>query len=221
MEQEIFKKSIILKDKLLEYGFIKEKDTYLYKKSILNNNFEIIISIRNNKVKAKIIDKELDEEYLNYRIENQIGEFVSTIRNELRKTLEDIKEKCTLQNIFIYKQSNRISNWIKEKYNVEPEFLWDDDKNAVFRNNDNKKWFGIIMYVNKNKLAKEDKMVEVMNVKLPPETIDTLVTKQGYYRAYHMNKKYWITFILDDTNKDEDLYELIKISYNYTIDKRR
>jgi predicted DNA-binding protein (MmcQ/YjbR family) len=216
MEQEIFKKSIILKDKLLEYGFIKEKDTYLYKKSILNNNFEIIISIRNNKVKAKIIDKELDEEYLNYRIENQIGEFVSTIRNELRKTLEDIKEKCTLQNIFIYKQSNRISNWIKEKYNVEPEFIWDDDKNAVFRNNDNKKWFGIIMYVNKNKLAKEDKMVEVMNVKLPPETIDTLVTKQGYYRAYHMNKKYWMSIILNNTKDDKEIMDLINTSYKYT-----
>ena len=223
MEEEIFKKSIFIEEKLLEYGFTKNANQYTYHKDILKGEFEVIVTVEKNHAKGKIIEKELDEEYLNFRIENQIGEFVSTIKEEFLKILEDIKEKCTIDSTFVYDQSNRISNWIKETFKDSPEFLWDDDVNAVFRNNQNKKWYGIIMYINKNKLEKlekEDKKVEVMNVKLPPEQIDELVKKKGYYRAYHMNKKYWITFILDDTIDDDELKKLIRKSYEYTIDTK-
>ena len=219
-EEEIFKKSIIVIEKCIEYGFVKENDKYVYKKDILDNTFEVIVTIKENKVKAKIIEKELDEEYLNFRIENQIGEFVSTIRDEFIKVLEDIKDKCCIENYFVYPQANRIANWIKENYKDSPEYLWEDYDNAVFRNKANKKWYGIIMYINQNKLDKEDKKVEVMNIKLPPEQIDELVKQEGYYRAYHMNKKYWITFTLDDRIPDKELQELIKISYQYTIETK-
>ena len=220
IEEEIFSKCILVEEKLKKYGFQKEKEEYIYRKSIMNDNFEIVVTIKDNKVKGKIIDKELEEEYLNFRIENQIGEFVSSIKEEFISLLEDIKRKCTIENTYRSPQANRISNWIKEEFKDSPEFLWDDDVNSVFRNKDNKKWYGIIMYINKNKLDKEDKKVEVMNVKLPPEEIDKLVEKEGFYRAYHMNKKSWITFLLDDTIKDEELQELIKQSYSYTVETK-
>ncbi len=215
-ENELFKKCIFSKDKCISYGFKEYNNELIYKKYLLNNTFQAIVNINNNKVKVKIIDIETNEEYINYRIENNIGEFVNTIREEINKLLEDIKNNCTKDNNFIYKQSNRISNYIKEKYNTNPVFPWNDE-NAVFKNNDTNKWFGIIMYINKNKLTKEDKKIEVMNVKLPPELIDELVTKEGYYRAYHMNKKYWITFTLEDIIDDNELEKLIDISYQYTV----
>ena len=215
-EEEIFKKSIIDYDKCLKYGFVKEQDIYIYKKDILNNEFQVIITITNNIIKGKIIEKELNEEYFNYRIENQIGEFVNNIRDEYKKILLDIKDKCTKSNTFIYPQTNRINNWIKDTFSNNPEFLWDDDKNAVYRHDKTKKWYGIIMEINKNKLTKENKLVEVMNVKLPPELINDLLKKEGFYKAYHMNKKYWISFILDDSVKDQELEELINISFTLT-----
>ena len=220
IEEEIFKKSIIDIDKCKKYGFIESNDMYTYKKSIMDESFEIIVTIKNNNIKGKIIEKELNEEYINYRIENNTGEFVGLIKEEFVKLLEDIKEECTAQNNFIFPQANRISSWIKEKYNNNPEYLWDDDKNAVFRNKNNKKWYGIIMYINQNKISKIDRMIEVMNVKLPKEMVEELVKKEGFYRAYHMNKKYWITFTLDDTIEDDKLKKLIEISYNYTIKKK-
>lgn len=215
-EEEIFKKSIIDYDKCLKYGFVKEQDIYIYKKDILNNEFQVIITITNNIIKGKIIEKELNEEYFNYRIENQIGEFVNNIRDEYKKILLDIKDKCTKSNTFIYPQTNRINNWIKDTFSNNPEFLWDDDKNAVYRHDKTKKWYGIIMEINKNKLIKENKLVEVMNVKLPPDLINDLLKKEGFYKAYHMNKKYWISFILDDSIKDQELEELINISFTLT-----
>lgn len=216
IEQEIFKKCVIEQDKLLQYGFHKEQDIFYYEKEIENNSFKIIIQVKNNKITGKIIDQELQEEYLSYRIESQTGEFVNKIKNEFIELLEDIKNNCCSKKYFISNQANRISNYIKEKYEDDAEFLWEDDDSAVFRNNRNKKWYGIIMNINKQKLGGEDKKVEVMNVKLPPEKINELVTINGYYRAYHMNKKYWITYLLDDTIKDEELETLIDISYEYT-----
>ena len=220
IEDEIFKKSIFVEDKCKKFGFQSINNSLEYTRSILNNSFDIIVTVKDNKVRGKIIDKELEEEYISFRVENQIGEFANTIRDEFIKLLEEIRDKCTIQNNFVSNQANRISAWIKNSFQDNPEYLWDDDSNAVFRNKSNKKWYGIIMRINKNKLDKEDKMVEVMNVKLPPEFIDELVKKEGYYRAYHMNKKYWITFILDDTVKDNELEELIKQSYQYTIETK-
>ena len=97
--------------------------------------------------------------------------------------------------------------------------MWKDDENSVFRNSINKKWYGIIMYINKEKLGGENKKVEVMNVKLPPEMIEELLKRKDFYKAYHMNKKYWITFILNDSLPDEKIIELVEISHTYTEKK--
>lgn len=214
MEEEIFKKCIILPEKLLEYGFTKKDKILFLEKEILNNEFKIVISY-DNKIEGKIIDQSTNEEYINYRIETYTGEFVNKIRNEYISLLKDIKAKCTIKNDFIYNQTNRISKLIYDEYHDNPLFLWNDD-NAVFRNKDNNKWYGIIMPINKNKISNEDKKVEVMNVKLPPDKIKELLNNKGYYPAYHMNKKYWITITLDDTISDNEIFSLVKISYSYT-----
>ena len=216
MEEEIFKKSIFQIDKLLEYGFIKKDNDYQYKKRMTKKNFEIILTFSNNQIKGIIWDKDLNDEYRNYRISSQVGEFTSSIRKEYQELLLDIKKKCTYNNTYVFPQSNRIAKIIKEKYQDDPEFLWNDDKTSVFRNPMNKKWYGIIMFVNKNRLAMEDKMVEVMNVKLDPLLIEELIQKKGYYKAYHMNKKYWISIILDETLDDEEIQKRIEESHRYT-----
>ena len=69
------------------------------------------------------------------------------------------------------------------------------------------------MEINKAKLKDGIGQVEIINLKLDPEEILNLLKKQGYYKAYHMNKKSWITVILDDTLKDKEVEELIDQSY--------
>ena len=58
-----------------------------------------------------------------------------------------------------------------------------------------------------------------INLKLNEDTITNLLNKKGYYKAYHMNKKKWITIILDDTVKDEEIIFYIQESYNLTQGK--
>ena len=217
MEEEIFKKSEINTNKLIEYGFKQINEAYYYEKLIVNNNFKVEIVYKNNRINGKIIDNEIGEELLNYRVENIKGEFINNIKNEYIKILKDIRKKCSKTNYYISNQANRIANKINELYGDIPEYLWKDDENSVFRNPTNKKWYGIIMYINKEKLGGESKKVEVMNVKLPQEMIESLLKKKDFYKAYHMNKKYWITFILDESLSDEEIVKLIEISHSYTV----
>ena len=83
---------------------------------ILIDNFEVIITVFDEKVSGKIIDLDFDEEYINYRIEEQTGNFVGMIREKYINLLNDIKDKCFISMPFSSKQANRISKLIFKKY---------------------------------------------------------------------------------------------------------
>ena len=213
IENRIFKKSKPNYDKLEKYGFKKEKNKYTYKIRFMDNQFEAQITII-DKIEGKIIDLDTKEEYTNIRLEN-IGTFASKVKTHYEEILKDIEKNCFEKQYCMLPQSNRITNYIIGKYNTKPEFLWEKlDGSAVFRNKENNKWFGIIMDINKNKLDKENKIIEIINVKLDNKTIEKLIKEKGFYNAYHMNKKSWITIVLDDTLKDEEIIKYIDESYN-------
>lgn len=216
MEYELFKKCVFDYSKLLNYGFKKENNIYYYEKYILDNNYKICIKIENNNVIGKIYDLIFNDEYLNLNVDSNLS-FNNKIKEEYIKVLKDIKVKCTKESLFVFKQSYEITNYIKRKYKVNPEFLWDKSTgNGVFRNKNNKKWFGIILSVSKDKLDLKYKqeIIEVINLKLDETMIKELIKMDGFYRAYHMNKKSWISIILDNTLDNEIIYSLIDQSYN-------
>ncbi len=218
IEKEIFKKCIILYNKLVPFGFKKIDNKYILEKEILDKTFLIKVEISdNNKVLGKIYDLSFNEEYVNFRIEKQNGKFVGKIRDEFIKLLEEIRDNCTTKTYFVSSQANRITSLIKNEYNDVPEFLWDNEPHGVFRNPNNLKWYGIIMNVKRNKIEVGDSEVEVLNVKLDKEKIKELLTKKGFYKAYHMNKENWITIILDDTLKDKEIMSYIKESHDFTV----
>lgn len=214
IESELFKRTIVNIEKLKTYGFKKQHDEYVYQTSFMNNSFKAIITVINNsKVEGKIIDLNTNEEYINYRIKNQTGQFVNKVKEEYINILKDILDKCFEKQFFIYSQANRITKLIMEKYQVEPEFLWKDSPHGVFRNKDSHKWFGIIMNVKKNKiLPNKDGLIEVLNVKLDEDGVNYLGVK-GIFEAYHMNKKNWVSIILDDTLSDDKIMDLVDKSY--------
>ena len=223
IEEELFKRTKIDFDKIYEYGFKKEKTLFKYSKIIMNDTFRVDIEIDNDgMVKGKVYDLSFGDEYTNFRIENSTGSFVGQVRYEFKSLLKDIRSKCFIKESFIFEQSNRITNLIKEKYGDEPEFEWEKFPGyATFRNPNSKKWYGIIMNIDKSKLEERSfGEVEIIDIKLEPQKIEKLLQQEGFYPAYHMNKKNWITIILDNTISDEDLIKLIEESYSYTITKK-
>ncbi len=221
IEQEIFKRSNINLDKLKGYGFKKENGFYIYEKEFMNSTFKAVIIIDKDKnVTGKVIDLLTEEEYININTEMS-GEFINSVRDEYKNILNDIKQKCFETNYFINKQTNRITKFIKDKYNTIPEFMWSKFPTyGVFRNKISNKWFGIIMNIDNSKLDKNSNgEVEVLNIKLGEDTSKYL-KKKGFYESYHMNKKNWVSVILDDTLEDSELINLIDISYKYSNEKK-
>ncbi|MCD7894061.1 MAG: MmcQ/YjbR family DNA-binding protein [Erysipelotrichaceae bacterium] len=223
IEEEIFKKSSIVFDKLISYGFIKDNNIYQYTTNILDNSFRVEITINyKGIINGKVIDNDFDEEYTNFRVKGVKGDFASQVLEAYQDILIDIKDKCTKKEYFNSPQTNRISQLIYNQYHDVPEFLWeDDDETGVFRNPHNGKWYGIVMYINQSKLDnKTDKEVEILNIKLD-DKVNDLLNKDGYYRAYHMNKDKWLSIILDETLDDEEIMQYIKISHQFaeTIDE--
>ena len=221
IEKEIIKKCILDKDKLIPFGFIKEKDNYKYITNIMNNKFRVEIIINaNNELIGKIYDIETNEEYTNFRVEN-LGSFSNSVKEEYIKILKNIVSNCYISHYFSFNQTNRIVNEITKKYNVSSEFLWDKYPSyGIFRSKSSNKWFAAILNVDKSKVINnESGEIEIINVKVD-DLVNSYLKEKGIFPAYHMSKKSWITIILDDTCKDEKIMELIDISYEIVNKKR-
>lgn len=219
-EEEIFKKEKVNFKKLIKYGFVKENNMYKFSKIFMNNQFRADIFIdKNGSIKGKVIDLATDEEYINYRIEEQVGKFVNTVRQEYSTILKDIANNCFEKELFIFEQTNRISKLIYQKYGDKPEFMWNTAPGyGVFRNPSSKKWYALIMNIDKSKIdTKETGEVEIINIKLDKNKVTKLLKQKGFYNSYHMKKDDWISIILDNTNSDDIIMNLIDESYSNTL----
>ena len=213
---EMFKDRDINIDKLKKYGFILDEDEYVYRKNILNNSFSLIVKIK-DVVDYTVIDLENDEEYMPLKISGVVGEYVSNVRNACKEILEDISYKCYENKYFKNDITSKVIEYIKNKYDVDLEYTFKDNNLGVFRRKDNEKWFGILIALNGNKVdVSINKEVELINLKAKAEDVIRLIEKDGIYRAYHMNKKYWISCILDEKINIDEIFKLIDNSFELT-----
>ena len=115
------------------------------------------------------------------------------------------------------RQANIVVEHIKSEYGANPEFLQPDHYPgyAVFRHNNNKKWFALVATISSKSLGqKEDKTIDIINLKFDKnQTYDFAETSDHIFPAYHMNKNNWITIWLDGTLPNGLIFELIKKSY--------
>ena len=195
-------------NKLIKYGFIKEKEKYIYQQKIVNNSFKII-DIANN------------EEYILADIKSSRGSFVGQVKEEYENIINDVIKKCTTPNVFKTKQAKAIIKYIKDKYNDDLEYLWEKFSNdAIWRNKENNKWYGLILKIEKNKLKlNSNEVIEIIDLRYQKEEISKIIDNKKIFGGYHMNKKSWITIKLDNSISNEEIYKLIDNSYNLSLKK--
>lgn len=215
MIDEIFKNVKADFGKLLEYGFIKKENNYVYNILIINGQFDLTISIsEKGDIKTELIDVATFETYVLHLIKSASGEFVGRVRSEVEKVLTDIKDKCFTSCIYKSKQAQLIINYIREKYNDELEFLWSKSDTAIWRRKDNNKWYGTLQKVIGRKLGLNiESHVEILNLKLDTAHILAKLDDKKYFKGYHMNKKYWCSILLKDDNDTSEIFKLIDESY--------
>ncbi len=217
IEENVFKKTKIDYAKLESYGFSKINNVFVLERFFMGGAFKAIIKISpRSEIVGKVWDTECDEEYLLLHVESENTGFVLKVRNEYVRILQDIREHCCLNNYFIYPQANRLADKMLEIYGGKIDFPWEKYEGyGVFRNQKNNKWYALIININQTKLNKElpPKEIEVINVKLNTHNVEKLLMRKGFYPAYHMNKKNWVTIVLDETVDDGLLLELIGESH--------
>ena len=117
-----------------------------------------------------------------------------------------------------------IYDYIKKKYKVSPEFPWQKyPGNAVFRHDDNRKWFALIMDVEGEKVGVSGAdYVDMINLKVDDMFFrDMLIQEDGIMPAYHMSKMHWITVLLDGTVPEERVKDLIGMSFMATASAKK
>lgn len=210
---KIFKNKVFVEDKLKKFGFKKTGDSFVYTKKLLDNQFEFYIKVSGAKnIETHLTDIQTKDIYTLHLVEGAAGTFVGEVREAYQNILGKIAENCCKDTYFIFPQSNRLTDLIKEKYGDSPEFLWEKFPGfGIFRNPRSKKWYGLISNIDKSKLDKKSKgEVEILNIKLAKEEVKQLLKQKGFYPAYHMNKQSWITILLDDTLDDKDIMRLLE-----------
>lgn len=224
LEEKVFERKRPDFEKLRGFGFQKDKEGYHYSQLFMDGDFraDISISLEGN-VFGRVFDTAAGEEYLPVHVAYQTGAFVNTVRARYVEILETIGAGCFTDRLFIFDQSERIAEMIRMRYGDRPDFPWKKYPGyGVFRNHENKKWYGIIVAIPKNKLdgRKDGAVIEVINVKIPPEKGKKFCGTEGIYPAWHMNKKSWVSLILDDTLPDGQIMEFLYESYRLTQKKK-
>jgi len=111
--------------------------------------------------------------------------------------------------------------YLLKTFNIKPEYPWVRYPSfAVFRHTDSKKWFAVIMSIDKSKLGLTGQgKIDVVNLKRDVNMPLPFGVESGIFPAYHMNKEHWITVLLDSIVTQENLKFLLSISYDLTLKK--
>lgn len=111
-----------------------------------------------------------------------------------------------------------VFGYVQKKYGTTPDYPWERyPKYAVLRHLKNKKWYGVFLCIPRNKLGLNgDDMVDVLNLKCEKDLAILLKDGKTILPAYHMNKKNWISILLEKAN-DEMVLDLIAQSYELTL----
>ena len=114
-----------------------------------------------------------------------------------------------------------IFEYVKNQYGTVPEYLWETSpKSAVLRHK-NGKWYAVLMQVEKSRLGlEEESMVDIINVKCEPDMVGLLTQTYGFLSGSHMNKKYWITMLLDGRVSEAKILDFLDLSYDL-IDQKK
>lgn len=215
IETEVFEKYRVNVDRLVQYGFHKDGETYVYTKLLPEEDFTVTV-IFDGEMHGSITDNAVGEAYTGYRREDASG-YSAGIRHKFVALLTDIRDRCFEARYFRAPQAQRLADFIREALDGTPEFLWEKFPSyAAFRKGADKKWYALIGSVPVRKLDKTketDETVEVVNVKASGEKLNALLSQKGFYPAWHMNKKTWVSISLDDTVSDKKMQKLLTESY--------
>lgn len=216
MFQDLFDKYRMNAKRAEQYGFEVDGEVSLYQQLIMDGEFLLAVRFEGNQLDFHVWDQETGDEYVQVGMERMTGEFVGQVREVCQQVLLDIRAACFDSQSYLSEQTQRILDAVARTYGDHVEYLWEKSPDAgAIRHPDSKKWYAVFMTIDYEKLdTKRTGAIEVLNLK--QDNVPELLTKTGIYPAFHMNKKYWISLVLDNTLTDRTILDLIDKSWQLT-----
>lgn len=219
-ETAFFTHRHMVANRLLSYGFIKAESEYRYTKKIMDGQFLLsVIVSADGKVNTRLVDTVSDEEYVLHRVQGAVGSFTGAVKAAYEGVLLDIAEKCFEKEVFRGIQTKELISLVRDKYGDEPEYLWQKfPSNAVWRRKDTAKWYGALLTVAACKLGFDsDGDIEVLDLRIRPEELESALKNKNYLPGYHMNKKSWYTICLNKSVPTAEICRRIDESYRLAV----
>ena len=201
------------KEQPKNFGFKEEVEKLIYRKEILDSSFLMEIVFVDRQFLIEVYDLEFDEIYSLFSVDSAVGETVQNIREHVENLLSSIlglaDESEKINSEVVDYCNNRYGENHINPFKKHPDIL-------AFVNEKNK-WYALLSDVEYNKLNKNTDIttkVKILNVKYPTDRILEIIDNKNIFPAYHMNKKHWISIVLDKNIKLKTIKELIDISYS-------
>lgn len=215
---DVFDKYTFSPEKAVSYGFQRDGDRYGIRKPLKEDGFYAVFCISEGRVEVNVYEEPDGELYLPFHAEADTGGFVSAIRAETEEVFADIVQHCFV----LADVKALLLAYVKKRYGTEPEAPWGYLKEYHTLNTARRhKWYGLFMLIPYNYLGieKEGK-IHVLNLKVKPEDIPSVIDNIHYFPSYHMNKKYWISILLDKSADVARIKALLDESYAIVEGKR-
>ena len=195
----------------IAYGFSRTEAGLELKKELPGVGLYAVFVIAGKSFEVNVFDADTDEEYLPFNVLDNITGFVTGIREQVEDLVQEIKEKCLLNS----NMKLRLMEYCERKFGTEPEAPWEDSPDAyTFKTAKRNKWYALFMTIPYKSLGLVAKgALDVVNIKLPPEKVLGLIDRVHFYPAYHMNKKHWITIVLNKEVDEPLVQQLLEESY--------
>lgn len=217
IESDFFKRKRFVMEQLLAYGFRYREGSYWYSEPFMEGDFEAEICVSEaGQVSGRVLDTALGEEYLALRVERSVGTYIGQVREAYAELLGRIADACCVAMPFASNQANRLAVYLEQTFGDSLEHPFDKYPTyACYRHMN--KWYALLFPLTLGKLsgvsgAMAEREADVVNVKVDPVQMETLLAKDGIYPSYHMSKKTWVSVVLDDSLSDAELFELVGAS---------
>ena len=213
--EEIFFYFCLNEEKLAPYGFVQDGGNWRYDTTIMEGEFALSVTVdKNGNADTSLVEVETEYEYCLYKT-SASGTYVGSVRAAIADELAKIVAYCYEPSAYKSRQAVMLIAHAREMYGTELEFLWEKFPSyAVWRRNDNAKWYGVIGTVQRSKLGFDtDELAEIVDMQIEQENMGALMEQEHYYPGWYMSKKTWYTIVLDDTVPDCELKRRFDESY--------
>lgn len=216
MKTVLFKNKEPNPSRLKSFGFSKTNSGWEYSENIMNGDFCLTVKISGkNTIETELREVETGEIYTLHLVDGAAGKYIGKVRSQYEAVMEKIAQECFEMRVFESEYSYKVLDYAKQKYGSEPEYLWEKfPRNAVCRRKDNEKWYFAVLSVKADRLGFDnDEIIEVIDLRADKSKVPELLKQDNIYPAYHMNKRSWVTVILDGSMGFNQLCEMIDNSY--------